>query len=131
MIDNMREDLRSFAVDAMQATAVQSRPAVTLEEDYLNAHLGSGYGIFSGPANQEAVLRFEPDAAQWVGREVWHSRQRRQIEPSGHLLLIIPYSNERELLMDILRYGSKVRVIAPDSLRDLVKRELERALANY
>ena len=128
---HLREDLRSFAVDAIEAASILSEPAYTLKEDYLNAHLGSGYGIFAGPATQTAVLRFAPQAARWVSREIWHSRQQRQIEPTGHLRLTIPYANERELMMDILRYGSDVEVVAPESLRQLVKTALRNALDRY
>ncbi len=128
---HLREDLRSFSVDAIQAATVLSEAASKLKEDYLNAHLGSGYGIFAGPATEQAVLRFEPGAARWVAREVWHSRQQRVVEPSGHLVLTIPYANQRELLMDILRYGADVEVLAPDSLREVVKRAIEKALKKY
>ena len=128
---HVRNDLRSFAVDAIQASAVLAEVASEIEEEFLNEHLGSGYGIFAGPATHEAVLRFEPGAARWVAREVWHSRQQRRIESTGHLVLTIPYANDQELLMDVLRYGSDVEVIAPDSLRNLVQRELKNAIDRY
>jgi predicted DNA-binding transcriptional regulator YafY len=31
-----------------------------------------------------------------------------------------PYSDTRELVMDIMRHGADVQVVAPESLRDLV-----------
>lgn len=128
---HVRNDLRSFAVDAIEASTVLTETAYEVEEDFLNEHLGSGYGIFAGPAVHEAVLRFAPAASRWVTREIWHSRQQRQIEPTGHLVLTIPYSNDRELLMDILRYGADVEVLSPDSLRNTVKREMQEALERY
>ena len=33
--------------------------------------------------------------------------------------------------MDILRYGADVEVFAPESLRDVVKRAIEKALKKY
>jgi predicted DNA-binding transcriptional regulator YafY len=41
------------------------------------------------------------------------------IEISGQEISF-PYSDTRELMMDIMRHGADVRVIAPDSLRALV-----------
>ncbi|MCG6861965.1 MAG: WYL domain-containing protein [Chromatiaceae bacterium] len=38
--------------------------------------------------------------------------------------LQIPYSDVRELLMDILKYGPKVEVIAPKNLREMVAERL-------
>lgn len=128
---HLRQDLRSFAVDAMQGAEMVAEAAYEIVEETLNEHLGSSYGIFAGPAIQQAVLRFQPEASRWVSREIWHSRQERRIEATGHLILTIPYAHERELLMDILRYGSDVEVIAPESLRLLVKANLFKALDRY
>jgi predicted DNA-binding transcriptional regulator YafY len=128
---HLRQDLRSFAVDAIEAAKISSKSAREIAEDALNAHLGSGYGIFSGPAEQNAVLRFEPDAARWVIAEIWHSLQRQNIEPTGHLILTVPFAKEHELVMDILRYGPSVEVVSPKSLRDIVLKRLREALGRY
>ena len=128
---HLRQGLRSFAVDAVSSAEMLGEAAYEIEEETLDQHLGSGYGIFAGPATQEAVLRFQPEAARWIAREIWHSRQQRRIEATGHLILTIPYGEERELLMDILRYGQAVEVIAPESLRELVKLELAKAISRY
>ena len=128
---HLRQDLRSFAVDAIASATILHEAAQEIAGETLDAHLGAGYGIFAGPAEREAVLRFEPESARWVLREVWHSLQKQTVEPSGHLLLSIPYAQEKELLMDILRYGSNVEVLFPDSLRRLVQVELERAREKY
>jgi WYL domain len=42
-----------------------------------------------------------------------------------------PYRDSRELIMDILRHGANVEVIAPETLRADVRRALEAALAQY
>jgi predicted DNA-binding transcriptional regulator YafY len=128
---HMRQDLRSFAVDAIQDVELLAEPAREILEDTLDAHLGAGYGIFSGAPAHHAVLRFDPESARWVSREIWHSGQTAAVEASGHLVLTVPYAQERELLMDIVRWGSHVEVIAPESLRDLVKSEHRAALGRY
>ena len=46
-------------------------------------------------------------------------------------MLEIPYSDDRELLMDILRHGSEVEVIAPVKLRERVMKELEKVMRFY
>jgi predicted DNA-binding transcriptional regulator YafY len=128
---HLREDLRSFAVDAMEDVSVLAESAQEIATEALDAHLGAGYGIFSGIADKQAVLRFEPWAARFVGAERWHAKQKQEVEPSGHLLLTVPYANEQELIMDILRYGSDVEVIAPNDLKQKVKLRLSEALAKY
>jgi predicted DNA-binding transcriptional regulator YafY len=128
---HLREDLRSFAVDAMEDVSVLAESAQDIATEALDAHLGAGYGIFAGIADKQAVLRFEPWAARYVGAERWHANQTQEVEPSGHLLLTVPYANEPELIMDIMRYGPDVEVIAPIELKQKVKDRLSEAIAKY
>jgi predicted DNA-binding transcriptional regulator YafY len=128
---HLRQDLRSFAVDAIQKVSLSDKPARELETAALDAHLGAGYGIFSGAADQEAVLRFEPAAARYIVAERWHANQMQILEPSGHLILKVPFSNQQELVMDILRHGPDVQVLEPQSLKHQIKVRLKDALERY
>src|ERR1019366_3371192 len=97
----------------------------------LDANLGSGYGIFTGAPQNIAVLRFEPHITRWVSREIWHSKQTQHIESPGHLVLSVPHSTEYELIMDVVRYGANVEVLAPDNLRRRVEEQLRAAANRY
>jgi predicted DNA-binding transcriptional regulator YafY len=46
-------------------------------------------------------------------------------------LLQIPYSDDRELLMDILKHGADVEVVAPDKLRERAQEEISRMAKRY
>ncbi len=126
-----RKALRSFALDSIRRARILAERALEVAEDELNASLGVAYGIFAGPATERALLQFSPEAARWVSREVWHPDQRQSLLPDGTLLLEVPYSKDREILMDILRHGPDVEVLAPDSLRHAVARALARAATLY
>ena len=43
----------------------------------------------------------------------------------------MPYSVSRELLMDVLHYGSDAEIVEPVMLREQAKALLELALSNY
>jgi len=43
----------------------------------------------------------------------------------------VPYSDPRELVMDIMKYGADVEVLAPASLRQRVSEQLADASALY
>ncbi len=47
------------------------------------------------------------------------------------ILLRIPYKESRELVMDIMRHGGNVEVLAPEDLRLQVRDALEIAAAQY
>jgi predicted DNA-binding transcriptional regulator YafY len=66
-----------------------------------------------------------------VSRETWHPRQDGKLQLDGSYLLKFPYSREPELVMDILKYGADVEVLAPDSLRAAVVGELTSAAKLY
>ncbi|MEQ1735946.1 MAG: WYL domain-containing protein, partial [Rhodoglobus sp.] len=51
--------------------------------------------------------------------------------PDGSVDLWVPYSDHRELVLDIKRYGAEVEVLAPDSLKEEVMSQLEKTLLIY
>jgi predicted DNA-binding transcriptional regulator YafY len=128
---HLREDLRSFAVDALRAAEPRDIRAKGVAASELDEHLGSGYGIFAGREVQWAKLRFTPQAARWVASQKWHPKQRSETGEAGSYLLEIPYAHERELVMEILKFGPEVEVLAPGSLRDEVAQQLRQAAARY
>lgn len=128
---HLRKGLRSFGVDAIKSVGVSKQKARNITEKRLDEILGSSYGIFSGKPKHRALLRFTPERARWVSRENWHPEQTARTDEDGYYLLSIPYSDDRELIMDILRHGQEVEVLKPASLRKRVAEVLERALKKY
>jgi predicted DNA-binding transcriptional regulator YafY len=128
---HLREDLRSFSLDAIRDAEVVDMAAVEIPDAQLDRELGSGYGIFAGAEVRTAELRFSPVMARWVSRERWHSQQEGQFEADGSYTLKVPYAEERELVMDILRYGSDVEVLGPLKLRQRVASTLSSTLSLY
>ena len=49
----------------------------------------------------------------------------------GSYLLQVPYTDDRELLMDVLRHGDEVEVLGPEELRNRIKAILHSAAAKY
>ena len=128
---HLREDLRSFAIDAIRAAELRDTRAREIPAAELDEHLGSGYGIFAGKKVQWATLRFTPEAARWVSAQSWHPKQRARFEKDGSYVLELPYAEDRELLMEIMKYGADVEVLAPDALRLRVAETLKEAGKRY
>ena len=127
-----RQALRTFGLDAIEtAMVVPDKDVKEIGEDTLERHFASGYGIFAGSATRDAVLQFGASSARWVSRETWHPEQVGTPQLDGTYLLQFPYSQEPELVMDILRYGPDVQVLAPASLRDAVAARLRQAAQQY
>jgi predicted DNA-binding transcriptional regulator YafY len=128
---HLREGLRSFAVDAIQSAEINDTRAKEVPAAELDAYLAAGYGIFAGSDLQWAVLRFSPTAARWVAAQTWHPDQRHRVESDGTYVLEVPYANDRELVMEILKFGFDVEVLAPPSLRARVTETLKKAASAY
>jgi predicted DNA-binding transcriptional regulator YafY len=69
--------------------------------------------------------------ARWVVFETWHPEQQPRWLDDGRFVLSVPYSNDCERIMDILKYGADVKVIAPDDLREAAKNQLGAAASQY
>lgn len=115
---HLRNELRSFGLEAIEDVQLAPEPAVEVTKEEMREHFQSGYGIFAGKANNRAVLKFTPERAQWIALEVWHPDQTDRWLEDGSYILEVPYSNDQELLMDVLRYGPDVEVLAPIPLRE-------------
>jgi len=119
--DHLRNDLRTFALDAMRDVSMAAGKVKEVPDAELDAVLATGYGIFSGKKVQWATLRFTPERARYVSMEEWHPKQRARWEKDGSYVLDVPYSSEAELLMDILKFGADVEVTSPSALRESVR----------
>lgn len=128
---HLKKGIRSFSIDVISAAELIDQPAKELSKSDLKAYFEKGYGIFSGSEVQWAKLKFSPFRARWVANESWHPEQRRSFEADGSYLLEIPYADDRELLMDVLRHGNDVEILQPDSLRTRIKEILRSASKLY
>jgi predicted DNA-binding transcriptional regulator YafY len=128
---HQRERLLRFALDAVQDAKVLDTRAKDVAMRQVEAQMDAGYGIYTGGTWQQATLRFSPQAAPWISQEEWHPEQQGRFLDDGSWELVLPYVDETELVMDLLRQGEQVQVVAPESLRQTVKRRLAAALSVY
>jgi len=125
------EDLRTFSFDRIRKSRLIDQATIEISDEDLDDHFTPAYGLFAGPINNRAVLKFQPQRARWVADEQWHPDQKGNWHDDGSYTLEIPYSDSCELLLDILKYGPDVEVLEPKELRDEVRNRLNSALKNY
>ncbi len=128
---HLRDELRSFAVDAIKTVKTLDVAAREIPEAELDAALGAGYGIFAGAQVQWATLIFTTERARWVAAEHWYPEQQGSFLDDGSYQLRLPYSNDPELIMDILKYGPDCEVVGPAGLRAKVVGLLKAAMGRY
>lgn len=123
-------DFRTFSLDRITQPQVIGHAAREFDPNHLERYLNASFGIFTGEAKHWAVLRFSADASRWVADEQWHPDQLGHWRGKEYELQV-PYSDSRELIMEILKYGPEVEVIAPEELRRAVGERLSRAAEKY
>lgn len=128
---HMRKGLRSFALDGVRQAVLLNKKTEEISEKELHENFAESYGIFSGKASQRAKLRFTPERARWVAGETWHGQQVSSFDKEGNYILEFDYNQDPELVMEILKHGSGVEVLAPASLKKRVIEELKKNLARY
>lgn len=128
---HLRGELRNFSLDRIKAVVPLLTAAKAVSVKRIQNALGPGYGIFGHGPVQWADLRFTPYRARWVSSEQWHPDQVGYTEPNGCYRLRVPYTDHRELMMDILRFGAECEVLSPPDLRHCLKMQAERMLACY
>ena len=128
---HLRDDLRNFSLDAVTKVEVMEVAAKELADKKIDEAVSGGYGIFNGAPQGWATLKFTPERARWVNGEIWHSMQESKTEADGSYVLSFPYSDDRELIGDIMRFGADVQVLAPAALRSKVQKSFLDAAAKY
>ena len=129
-----REKLLRFALDAIETAQVLDTRAKEVATRQVQAEMDAGYGIYAGGTRRWAVLRFDAQAAPWASREQWHPEQQGRwldAEGQGAYELRVPYVDETEIVMDVMRQGPEVQVLEPASLRERVRQRHAAAAALY
>jgi predicted DNA-binding transcriptional regulator YafY len=118
-------------VDAIAECELLEDEAKEFDPEMVRENMQEGYGIFGGKVKDWAKLKFSPERSRWVQSEEWHPDQHKEISTDGSVVMEIPYSDEREILGDILKYGSDVEVLSPSNLRTSVLMAVEKMKARY
>lgn len=122
--------LRLFSLDRISNICITEADCHRLSSSELDTFALAGFGIFGGKPRDIAHLRFSEHAAKWVAEEKWHPEQESQWQADGYHLKV-PYADDRELVMEILRYGGEVEVLAPEALRKEVVCRIEKMMKIY
>lgn len=77
------------------------------------------------------AIEFTRDVADYVESREWHKSQQIEERTDGSIVLHLEVSNDQPLRSWILSFGSHARVLAPASLADGIRGELERAHEVY
>jgi predicted DNA-binding transcriptional regulator YafY len=122
--------IRTFSLDGFREVAWQKGDRFEYPADYQPAQLYEGaFGLIGGPRTLVRVF-FTEKVARFVKRRLWHPTQQVHAVDGG-IELTMEVAGTVELTTWVLGFGDQAVVREPESLRDAIAAELERALAAY
>lgn len=126
----LRKELRLFHLARFTKLALKRETFQPRQAQELDSHLNSAFGIFKGKEHVTASILFTGFAAEIIARQRWHKDQKIEKTEAG-IILHIPVNDDREIMMKVLQYGSNAQVLAPERLKEKVKKEAAAILQRY
>ena len=128
---HLRKGLRDFNLVRIKDITVLQETFTLRDNFSVQRYFNSAFGLYKGKERREVTLRFTPEKAKWVQDQVWHKDQKKTVLNDGSLELTFPVADFSEITMEILKHGSGVKVIRPESLRSRIQREAEEIVRLY
>ncbi len=120
----LRRDWRKFYLSRMKGVRILEQDFRPKPREAWKHQLETAFGIFQGEEAVTVRLLFSPFMARWIREQIWHPDQRVVEKPDRGLELSLPVADFREIKWKILQYGSHVRVLEPQKLRDEIWEEI-------
>ena len=119
---HLRKDVRMFAVERIRSIALTDHPYQLPLGFNVEEYVQDALMVMRG-RRIEVELLFSKATAAWVKDKVWHPSQETNVLKNGRLRMALKVADTAELVGWILSFGSQVRVVRPDALRQKVKEE--------
>ncbi len=129
--DSISREVRSFRLDRIRSARLL--PATfTVPDDFdIDSILGAAWAIWQGRGGDRVVLRFSPEARQWVDEALWPAHMQRSDLPDGRIEVRLDVAGEVEMRPWLMHWGANVEVIEPASLRSHIAETHAAAAALY
>jgi predicted DNA-binding transcriptional regulator YafY len=126
----LRQDIRVFALDRIKRLELTDEPFDLPADVILDDFLKTSFGVFLGPPAKVRV-RFAPQIAGYIAEKTWHASQKLRRQKDGSMIFEAEVAGTEEIKRWILTWGARAVVLAPESLRQEIRREAEKMLKAY
>jgi len=126
----LRQDIRVFALDRVRRLALTDETFAAPEGLNIDEFLKSSFGVFHGPF-ADVKIRFGKHIAGYITEKTWHPSQKVSVRPDGSVIFEAEVAGTEEIKHWVLKWGAQAEVLAPDSLRQEIRREAEEMMKTY
>jgi predicted DNA-binding transcriptional regulator YafY len=126
-------EVKSYGLDRISNLEISRLNFQTPTDFNLNEHLHYSFGIISPNADKptEVILSFEPLQGQYIKSLPLHHTQQILTDNETEMRISLSIYLTYDLIMELLSYGSTLKIIQPQQLIDILKATYENALRKY
>jgi predicted DNA-binding transcriptional regulator YafY len=128
--DHRSGEVRTFAVDRIRAIDITETRFKIPEDFDFDAYTASSFGVVAEEPS-DVEIHFSKSWSPYVSERSWHPSQVLRPLAQGRVALALQVGETPELVSWILSFGAGAEVVAPASLRAVVRESLAEAVTNY
>ena len=95
--DSVSREVRSFRLDRIRSARLLPSTFKVPDDFDIDTVLGAAWAIWQGPGGDRVVLRFTPEARQWVDESPWPAQAKRTDLPDGGVEVRLDVAGEVEM----------------------------------
>jgi len=128
--DHLRKDIRTFVPARIKTVRRTGKSFPRPEKFSLEHRLRDSFGVHSGQADYEVVIRFDKHAADYIREKRWHDSQRLRELKTGGVELRMKLSSLGEVERWVLSWGGDAVVVRPRQLADAIRKAARKILTS-
>ena len=127
-----REGLRVYGLDRVKSMEVTGKKFKMKSGFDVDELFATSFGIYlPGGKGQTITFRCSEREAKFLRDLPLHSSQEEIRKDGDSVIFSIFVCPDKNLIMEICKHGSRIEILSPAEVRNAVKEELVRALAQY
>jgi predicted DNA-binding transcriptional regulator YafY len=126
--DHLRKDIRTFVPARVQSLKRTGRTFTRPKKFSLEQRLRDSFGVHSGEGIHEVVIRFSPQAADYIREKKWHPSQQLRPRKDGGVEMRLKLSSLQEVQRWILSWGGDAVTVSPPELLQSIRKAAETIL---
>jgi predicted DNA-binding transcriptional regulator YafY len=119
---HLRDALRTFAVERMRTVELTRARFVVPPDFDAKSYLEGAWGILHGDLVTVRVM-FARSLAPYIRERLWHPSQKLRQLPDGRVEMTLSVADTLEVRRWILGFGMEAEVVAPEALREALRKE--------
>jgi hypothetical protein len=131
--DTAIDEIRIYGLDRLTELKITQTKFIYPADFTAEAYFGNSFGIIVQKERpvEEVVLTFAPDQGKYIKTLPWHPSQQIMADNENEFQIRLQLAVTYDLIMEILSYGAKVKVISPKGLKKEIRKRLKKTRKMY